>query len=296
MYKHIILPNTQWDSTGSVMFPSFFAQVFFAVCPFARWDPGSKPKCHARKNIPRQELFTATGRCVRVCKGGKDKEKCVGKAQNLQRKYHCKVGPTCVWIVWCQRSRLFRWRIGSTKGKVKMLENGRWMWNKHQVLKNSYGYLCTLPCSILIFADLFHLQLRGKTWWIWSTAQEVSVLSSLLFFEQSAVVSANVKLYVMFYNEDIAILTIPYLWWLVKHFKWFHPVGPTFSWRNVIRFRWRLMTLVIDLGSGCCKAGFAGDEGPRRIPSVVGRAKYGPGLMLGAAAWLYSTMFWFCEW
>lgn len=92
MYKHIILPNTQWDSTGSVMFPSFFAQVFFAVCPFARWDPGSKPKCHARKNIPRQELFTATGRCVRVCKGGKDKEKCVGKAQNFNVNIIARLG------------------------------------------------------------------------------------------------------------------------------------------------------------------------------------------------------------
>jgi len=39
--------------------------------------------------------------------------------------------------------------------------------------------------------------------------------------------------------------------------------------------------LVIDNGSGMCKAGFAGDDAPRAVfPSVVGRAKY-PGVMVG---------------
>ena len=34
-------------------------------------------------------------------------------------------------------------------------------------------------------------------------------------------------------------------------------------------------TLVIDNGSGMCKAGFAGDEAPRSVfPSIVGRPKY----------------------
>ena len=36
-----------------------------------------------------------------------------------------------------------------------------------------------------------------------------------------------------------------------------------------------VMTLVIDNGSGMCKAGFSGDEAPRSVfPSVVGRPKY----------------------
>lgn len=33
--------------------------------------------------------------------------------------------------------------------------------------------------------------------------------------------------------------------------------------------------VVIDNGSGRCKAGFAGDDGPRSaFPSIVGRSKY----------------------
>jgi actin len=36
-----------------------------------------------------------------------------------------------------------------------------------------------------------------------------------------------------------------------------------------------VQTLVIDNGSGMCKAGFAGDEAPRSVfPSIVGRPKY----------------------
>ncbi|GMI35756.1 hypothetical protein TrRE_jg13086 [Triparma retinervis] len=39
--------------------------------------------------------------------------------------------------------------------------------------------------------------------------------------------------------------------------------------------------LVIDNGSGMCKAGFAGDDAPRSVfPSIVGRAKH-PGIMVG---------------
>jgi len=39
--------------------------------------------------------------------------------------------------------------------------------------------------------------------------------------------------------------------------------------------------LVIDNGSGMCKAGFAGDDAPRAVfPSIVGRPKY-PGVMVG---------------
>eukprot|EP00815_Leptocylindrus_aporus_P008091 CAMPEP_0116074196 /NCGR_PEP_ID=MMETSP0322-20121206/15783_1 /TAXON_ID=163516 /ORGANISM="Leptocylindrus danicus var. apora, Strain B651" /LENGTH=373 /DNA_ID=CAMNT_0003563793 /DNA_START=39 /DNA_END=1158 /DNA_ORIENTATION=- len=39
--------------------------------------------------------------------------------------------------------------------------------------------------------------------------------------------------------------------------------------------------LVIDNGSGMCKAGFAGDDAPRSVfPSIIGRAKH-PGIMVG---------------
>ena len=39
--------------------------------------------------------------------------------------------------------------------------------------------------------------------------------------------------------------------------------------------------LVIDNGSGMCKAGFAGDDAPRAVfPSIVGRPKH-PGIMVG---------------
>ena len=39
--------------------------------------------------------------------------------------------------------------------------------------------------------------------------------------------------------------------------------------------------LVVDNGSGMCKAGFAGDDAPRAVfPSLVGRAKM-PGIMVG---------------
>ncbi|KAJ1556056.1 actin, partial [Nowakowskiella sp. JEL0078] len=42
--------------------------------------------------------------------------------------------------------------------------------------------------------------------------------------------------------------------------------------------------LVIDNGSGMCKAGFAGDEAPRAVfPSIVGRPKH-QGVMFGVSA------------
>ena len=43
-----------------------------------------------------------------------------------------------------------------------------------------------------------------------------------------------------------------------------------------------IQTLVIDNGSGMCKAGFAGDEAPRSVfPSIVGRPKYGTAIVGG---------------
>jgi len=42
-----------------------------------------------------------------------------------------------------------------------------------------------------------------------------------------------------------------------------------------------VMALVVDNGSGMCKAGFAGDDAPRAVfPSIVGRPKH-PGIMVG---------------
>merc|ERR1719374_435372 len=42
-----------------------------------------------------------------------------------------------------------------------------------------------------------------------------------------------------------------------------------------------IQALVVDNGSGMCKAGFAGDDAPRAVfPSIVGRPKY-PGVMVG---------------
>ncbi|KAF9780212.1 actin 2 [Thelephora terrestris] len=44
-----------------------------------------------------------------------------------------------------------------------------------------------------------------------------------------------------------------------------------------------ITALVIDNGSGMCKAGFAGDDAPRAVfPSIVGRARH-PGVMIGMA-------------
>jgi actin beta/gamma 1 len=42
-----------------------------------------------------------------------------------------------------------------------------------------------------------------------------------------------------------------------------------------------IQPLVIDNGSGMCKAGFSGDDAPRAVfPSIVGRPKH-PGIMVG---------------
>jgi actin beta/gamma 1 len=42
-----------------------------------------------------------------------------------------------------------------------------------------------------------------------------------------------------------------------------------------------IVALVVDNGSGMCKAGFAGDEAPRSVfPSIIGRPKYA-GVMMG---------------
>ena len=42
-----------------------------------------------------------------------------------------------------------------------------------------------------------------------------------------------------------------------------------------------VQAIVIDNGSGMCKAGFAGDDAPRAVfPSIVGRPKH-PGIMVG---------------
>lgn len=44
-----------------------------------------------------------------------------------------------------------------------------------------------------------------------------------------------------------------------------------------------VQALVVDNGSGMCKAGFAGDDAPRAVfPSIVGRPKH-PGIMVSCA-------------
>ena len=46
--------------------------------------------------------------------------------------------------------------------------------------------------------------------------------------------------------------------------------------------------LVVDNGSGMCKAGFAGDDAPRAVfPSIVGRPKM-PGIMVGVLAGVWG--------
>ena len=49
--------------------------------------------------------------------------------------------------------------------------------------------------------------------------------------------------------------------------------------------------LVVDNGSGMCKAGFAGDDAPRTVfPSIVGRPKH-KGVMVGMYAIQISNHF-----
>ncbi len=46
-------------------------------------------------------------------------------------------------------------------------------------------------------------------------------------------------------------------------------------------FEEELAALVVDNGSGMCKAGFAGDDAPRAVfPSIVGRPRF-QGVMIG---------------
>ena len=51
--------------------------------------------------------------------------------------------------------------------------------------------------------------------------------------------------------------------------------------------------MVVDNGSGMCKAGFAGDDAPRAVfPSIVGRPKM-PGIMVGMdqkETWIWSQL------
>ncbi len=50
---------------------------------------------------------------------------------------------------------------------------------------------------------------------------------------------------------------------------------------NIIKMEEEVTAVVIDNGSGVCKAGFAGDDAPRAVfSSVVGRPKV-PGIMVG---------------
>merc|ERR1712203_513573 len=50
---------------------------------------------------------------------------------------------------------------------------------------------------------------------------------------------------------------------------------------KVSKRSWEVAALVVDNGSGMCKAGFAGDDAPRAVfPSIVGRPKM-PGIMVG---------------
>jgi len=50
-----------------------------------------------------------------------------------------------------------------------------------------------------------------------------------------------------------------------------------------------IQTLVIDSGSGMCKAGFSGDEAPRSVfPTVVGRPKYKQQLLGGTQKDVFS--------
>ncbi len=137
-------------------------------------------------------------------------------------------------------------------------------------------------------------------WCIWSAAvPEVSVFFSLRFFGAKRCGSSKCQVVgdVLQRRPNYSeIIHFPHDAWF-DLYNWSSDSSGATDLSTLAQcdLHWLLMTLVIDLGSGCCKAGFAGDEGPRRIPSVVGRAKYGAGMMLGAAAWLYSTMFWFCE-
>lgn len=49
--------------------------------------------------------------------------------------------------------------------------------------------------------------------------------------------------------------------------------------------------LVVDNGSGMCKAGFAGDDAPRAVfPSIVGRPRYQVRGIIGSIFWFTKIM------
>ena len=49
--------------------------------------------------------------------------------------------------------------------------------------------------------------------------------------------------------------------------------------------------LVIDNGSGMCKAGFAGDDAPRAVfPSIVGRPRHQVRITFDVLCWQQPTM------
>ena len=53
--------------------------------------------------------------------------------------------------------------------------------------------------------------------------------------------------------------------------------------------------LVVDNGSGMCKAGFAGDDAPRAVfPSIVGRPRHQVRLMSIAVQILYLLILFYC--
>jgi len=56
---------------------------------------------------------------------------------------------------------------------------------------------------------------------------------------------------------------------------------PSISFFKAAMGEEEVAALVVDNGSGMCKAGFAGDDAPRAVfPSIVGRPKM-PGIMVG---------------
>ena len=55
----------------------------------------------------------------------------------------------------------------------------------------------------------------------------------------------------------------------------FHVTFIVLQTYNIKMYDEDLAALVVDNGSGMCKAGFAGDDAPRAVfPSIVGRPKY----------------------
>ena len=58
--------------------------------------------------------------------------------------------------------------------------------------------------------------------------------------------------------------------------------SPSIQTKMSIHYEDDTVALVIDNGSGMCKAGFAGDDAPRAVfPSIVGRPKYQVGEVYG---------------